>query len=661
MRRTDVRPSDRRRAISAWLTFCAKSLRTFGSRSAADFGRPSWRPSRRACSRPALTRERRISRSNSEDREHARHRATRRSGEVERLGQRDEADVERGEVVESDDEISERASPTVEAPHQDGVAIDLLRRMNAEGTRKLPEDAPTAFVPGRWRAYVRGADGQFDRCYYELCALWQMRDALRAGDVWLEQSRRYADPESYLIPMERWEPLRPAVCEQIGAPADGSARIDQRGGELGTLLERFDKRMPGGEDVDVGIADGRLVVRRLTAEDVPASVTRLGQLVDERLPLVELPDLMLEVDGWTRFSDALEHAGHGEPRSKDVLINCHAGILAQACNFGLTRMARIASLSYSQLAWCSTWYLREETLSAANIKLVNAQFRQPLAHHWGGGTVSSSNGQRFPVPVQARNATAIPRYFGFGRGLTFYSWTSDQFSQYGCKPVPTTTRDATYVLDAILGNETELPIAEHTTDTAGYTDLVFALFDLLGLQFSPRLRDLADQRLFRVDRGTQYEHLEPLLRGTIRKDLIVKHWDDLLRVAGSMKRGYVTASLFIGKLQSYQRQNTITRALQEYGRLIKRTKSTKAKELTIRVSAEERRAIEGAAGADHLPASTWARQVVLRRVDEAHRERERREERQRVGRELAAMLKSLPDDSVHADEMERSRREDWKR
>ncbi len=95
--------------------------------------------------------------------------------------------------------------------------------------------------------------------------------------------------------------------------------------------------------------------------------------------------------------------------------------------------------------------------------------------------------------------------------------------------------------------------------------------------------------------------------------------------------------------------------------MTKRNKPTKAKELTIRVSAEERRAIEGAAGADHLPASTWARQAVLRRVEEARREQERRVERQRVGRELAAMLRSLPDDSAHAADMERSRREDWKR
>jgi urease accessory protein UreF len=95
--------------------------------------------------------------------------------------------------------------------------------------------------------------------------------------------------------------------------------------------------------------------------------------------------------------------------------------------------------------------------------------------------------------------------------------------------------------------------------------------------------------------------------------------------------------------------------------MARRARTTKVKELTIRVSAEERRAIEGAASADHLAASTWARQVVLRQVEAARLARERREERRRVGRELADMLRALPDDSAHADELERSRREDWER
>jgi TnpA family transposase len=166
-------------------------------------------------------------------------------------------------------------------------------------------------------------------------------------------------------------------------------------------------------------------------------------------------------------------------------------------------------------------------------------------------------------------AAALPRYFGYGKGVTFYTWTADQFSQYGTKVIPATVRDATYVLDEILDNETELPILEHTTDTAGYTEVVFALFDLLGLQFSPRIRDLGDQRLFRLDRQKRHPHLAPLLRGRVNRDRILRHWDDLLRVAGSLKRGWVTASLLIGKLQSYPRKNRLTRALQEYGRLVK--------------------------------------------------------------------------------------------
>ncbi|MGO8721592.1 MAG: Tn3 family transposase, partial [Acidimicrobiales bacterium] len=247
----------------------------------------------------------------------------------------------------------------------------------------------------------------------------------------------------------------------------------------------------------------------------------------------------------------------------------YASVLAQACNLGPTRMARISDLTYQKLAWCTNWYIRDETLKAATTRLVNFQYHQPLSRLWGTGTLSSSDGQRFPVSGKVRMATALPRYFGYGKGVTFYTWTADQFSQYGTKVIPTTVRDATYVLDEILDNETELPLLEHTTDTAGFTEIVFALFDLLGLQFSPRIRDLGDQRLFRMERQNRHPRLGPRLKGRINRDRLLNNWDDLLRVAGSLKRGWVTSSLLIGKLQSYPRKNRLTRALQEYGRLVK--------------------------------------------------------------------------------------------
>lgn len=99
--------------------------------------------------------------------------------------------------------------------------------------------------------------------------------------------------------------------------------------------------------------------------------------------------------------------------------------------------------------------------------------------------------------------------------------------------------------------------------------MVFALFDLLGLQCAPRIRDLGDQRRAWLGRVPDDRPHRPGCTGSIDQAPILAHWDDLLRVAGSLKRGWVTASLLIGKLQTYPRQNALARALQEYGKRIK--------------------------------------------------------------------------------------------
>src|SRR5919205_857713 len=199
------------------------------------------------------------------------------------------------------------------------------------------------------------------------------------------------------------------------------------------LLNRLDRGLPTNDLV------------RLVGEDLPESAERLQEQVAERLPRIDLAALLIEVDSWTGFSSSFVHAGGAEPRSRDLLTHLYAAVFAQACNFGLDQLAEIAELSYRRLAWCATWYLREETLKAAVARIVNYQHRQLLARAWGGGTLSSSDGQRFPVRVRSRHATALPRYFGFGRGLTHYTWTSDQYAPYGTKVIPSTVSDATLV------------------------------------------------------------------------------------------------------------------------------------------------------------------------------------------------------------------------
>ena len=146
--------------------------------------------------------------------------------------------------------------------------------------------------------------------------LWELQGALRAGDVWLEGSRRYADPETYLIPRERWPGLRAEVCREVQAPEDGTDRLCEREKELSGLLDRVEGLLAKGGDVRIDGDD--LVVSPLEAGQTLESTAELERLIDERLPYVELSELLIEVDGWTRFSDDFEHAGGTEPRSRKL-------------------------------------------------------------------------------------------------------------------------------------------------------------------------------------------------------------------------------------------------------------------------------------------------------------------------------------------------------
>lgn len=212
--------------------------------------------------------------------------------------------------------------------------------------------------------------------------------------------------------------------------------------------------------------------------------------------------------------------------------------------------------------------MHEDAMNKAQAILVNFQRKLVLSAYWGDGTISSSDGMRMKVGVSSLHADANPHY-GTGKGTTIYRFTSDQFSSYYTKIIHTNSRDATHVLDGLLHHETELTIEEHYTDTAGYTDQVFGLTHLLGFKFAPRIRDLADSKLFTFKKVNDYPALAPILRGQINTKLIRENYDDVLRLAHSIREGNVSSSLIIGKLSSYARQNSLATALREMGRIEK--------------------------------------------------------------------------------------------
>ncbi|TDD03347.1 Tn3 family transposase [Nonomuraea diastatica] len=102
-----------------------------------------------------------------------------------------------------------------------------------------------------------------------------------------------------------------------------------------------------------------------------------------------------------------------------------------------------------------------------------------------------------------------------GKVLSTYTHVSDQWPTYGTKQIIPTTREGPYILDELLGNETDLPIHEHATDTHGATLVCFGLSDLVGKVLTPRVRDLGRITLLRVDTpaatNALFPHAGPLL------------------------------------------------------------------------------------------------------------------------------------------------------
>jgi Tn3 transposase DDE domain len=326
--------------------------------------------------------------------------------------------------------------------------------------RWLPGFSPSAFVDNAWRPHVVDSSrGRLDRRAYELCAAYELRSALRSGRLWVPGSRRHADPSSLLLPDEQWQRARASFAVTVERPLDVSERLDALGKEQSELLQRLaDER---DATTEACLADDGLVVAEPDTADQDAG--RLRKLIEPRLPELDLPELLIEVDGWTGFTEHLVPLSSNRRRSADMPAVLYAAILAQATNLGLTGMTRASEFSYQQLEWAWEQLCREDTLTAASARLVDFHHGLPLALEWGAGRLSSSDGQRFAARGRGPGTAALPRYFGHRRrGLQIYSWTSDQYSQYASKVITATVRDATHTLDGILDNQTVLPIEEHT-------------------------------------------------------------------------------------------------------------------------------------------------------------------------------------------------------
>ena len=156
-----------------------------------------------------------------------------------------------------------------------------------------------------------------------------------------------------------------------------------------------------------------------------------------------------------------------------------------------------------------------------------------------------------------------------GRGITWYNLISDQRSGLNAITVPGTLHDSLILLAVVLEQQTELQPKQIMTDTGAYSDVIFGLFRLLGYRFSPRLADTGGSRFWRIDPQADYGLLNAIASHQVKMTTIEPHWDDVLRLLGSLKLGRVSATGIMRTLQVGTLATPLAMALAEIGRIDK--------------------------------------------------------------------------------------------
>jgi TnpA family transposase len=459
-------------------------------------------------------------------------------------------------------------------PEADHVldALHFLRRLDAESNLSL-QDAPRSVISTTWRGFVYNQNGDLEREPYTLSVLHEFYQRLRRRDIFVMPSERWHDPRQFLLNDSHWQKLRPQICRMLDRNVTAENELDSLSKQLDEEYHQTRDVLAANADLRLEMVDGYLrpVVTPLDALPETPQLQFLQQRLTGRLPAIDLPQLMLDVHHLTGFADAFTHISEQQSRITDFPISLCAVLLAQGCNIGLEAVVdeHIPALTHERLRWVEQNHVRPDTLVEASNWLVAAQSQIPLAQHWGGGQVASADGLRFVVPQRALHGRFNRKYFGTGRGVTFFNFLSDQFTGFHHVVIPGTLREALYILDGLLDQTTPLRPKEVMTDTHSYTDVVFGLFWLLGFQFSPRLADIKHRRFWRMDRQADYGTLNPIARACINVKRVAADWDDMLRVAGSLHTGAVSASHLMRIFSTSGHTPSLIKSIRDVGRIAK--------------------------------------------------------------------------------------------
>ena len=433
---------------------------------------------------------------------------------------------------------------------------------------------PSGFLEKHERPVIETEEGSFRAALYKVLLFFAVARSIKAGTLNARYSYRYRAIDEYLIPKEPWHANWDQYIKQSGLTsfADGKTLLSEHATQLHDGYTRTNERIKAGENTEVYLNQSdNLVIRTPKVEK--EDTDKLSDLFLSR-KYVSILEVLYEVNQATHYLDRFEHYNLKYKKQRPAPEVFIAAIIGYGCNAGIRKISRISKgINVHTLETAVNWYMSLENIQAANQRIIETidQLSLPTLFRKRPEEMhTSSDGQKFGIRTDSLNASHSFKYFGSGKGVAVYSFVDERSSLFHSTVINSSEREAAYVIDGLLNNEV-VKSTIHSTDTHGYTEIVFGVAHLLGFKFAPRIKNVRDQTLYTLMSKSLYQDRDNLIQPNmpINEALILSQWDNVLRFVATIALRESTATQLFKRLSSYSRQHPLYKALKEYGRIIK--------------------------------------------------------------------------------------------
>jgi TnpA family transposase len=439
----------------------------------------------------------------------------------------------------------------------------------------ITDKAPQAFLSDEEKEAIFNS-GKFRVSLYKIILFFHVSDAIKSGILNLKYSYRYKDFDSYLLDKDEWNKNKDALLEMH--ELEHLKKFDIFIEPIKTKVEHNFKHT--NENIKRGFntyftstIDSFILKTPKLEKDEDESHESIAKYFphDEYLSVVDVLD---SINNEVNFLSSFQHYSQSKIKSNHNLLL--ASILGYGCNITLSKIGKISKgINENQLDNTKIWYFSEENTIEANDKIIACidkldivklmRNNQEINH-------TSSDGQKYSIKssIDSTNAGHSSKYFGADKGVVSYTFIDESHKLFYSIVINVNERESGYVIDGLLHNET-VHSDIHSTDSHGFSEVIFGLTNLLGFSFAPRIKNFKDQQLYGFNSPKLYRDLDYKLvpKRKINMELTSENWDDILRFIITIKERKTTVTQLLKRLSSYSKQHKLYAAIKEFGKIIK--------------------------------------------------------------------------------------------